>query len=182
MSASFVLVVKYGKGMEEVEVQESETAQEAVSRRFGIPIERLSLVCRGKKFGRDRAATLELKALSAQGHFVLVIGTPRAAQLDEPRGALTRSIARVPVVGPPLARYSVFLWDLTMSVVFSLLGFIFPQAKLEDADPENPQPYRRRRRPPLPFLCVAPTDLAQRQQTPEKRRGSPTRRLIYYLT
>mmetsp|Transcript_982 Transcript_982/g.3340 ORF Transcript_982/g.3340 Transcript_982/m.3340 type:complete len:150 (-) Transcript_982:89-538(-) len=105
-----VLLVRWGKEADALEVPEGRTAHEVVSSRFGIPVERLSLVCRGKK----SHSTEELLALCAQGAVVMVVGTARRAQLDEPRSAALVALGRVPVVGRPMARSALSLWTFAV--------------------------------------------------------------------
>mmetsp|Transcript_8017 Transcript_8017/g.24770 ORF Transcript_8017/g.24770 Transcript_8017/m.24770 type:complete len:152 (+) Transcript_8017:86-541(+) len=82
--SSPLLLVKYGKVGDALEVRAGRTAHAVVAERFGIPEERLRLVYRGQQFANDATATQALLDLSAAGRSVLVVGTPRTEQLDAP--------------------------------------------------------------------------------------------------
>ena len=109
-----MLLVKWGKEADALAIPEGRTAHAIVSERFGIPLKRLTLVHRGKKYPNDLAATKELLMLSAKGQTILVIGTALSAQLDEPQGEVLATVARLPLIGRPTAHLLLNVFSLTL--------------------------------------------------------------------
>ncbi|KAJ8611492.1 hypothetical protein CTAYLR_010476 [Chrysophaeum taylorii] len=97
-----MLLVKFGRIVDALPVAANETAHQVVARRFDVPVARLSLICRGRKFPHSWDSTRTLLAESALGHHTLVIGTRASEQLDVPRG-VSAVLARVPIVGARVA-------------------------------------------------------------------------------
>ena len=96
-----ILLVRYGREEDALEVGPEESAHAVVAARFGLRPDRVTLVCRGKKYDGvlPRTATAHLLAESARGHVTLVVGTQAVNRLFPPRlRALT------PRAGPPPRR------------------------------------------------------------------------------
>ena len=84
-----LLNVKYKGGLHHVAVPDGSSAHEVLSRKFGIPFERIKLVAKGKAYTGclPQTTTDMLLELCRDGTAIMLIGTPVAEQLDESRKA-----------------------------------------------------------------------------------------------
>uniref|UniRef100_A0A7S3NPE4 Ubiquitin-like domain-containing protein n=1 Tax=Aureoumbra lagunensis TaxID=44058 RepID=A0A7S3NPE4_9STRA len=104
-----MILVKFGKEVDALPIDENDNIHSIIAKRFDIPIQRLNLICRGRKYAEGTRE--ELIELCKYGNYILVLGTPIKDQLDEPRAFPLTIIARFPLLGRPLAKFLLVTWN-----------------------------------------------------------------------
>ena len=95
--------LKWGKERVRLDVPEGESPLVACAKYFRIPLDRITLVYKGKRFKHLDASVDSSEELFAPGvGDVLVLGTRAEKQLDAP-SAVGALCGRVPLLGPLLA-------------------------------------------------------------------------------